>query len=57
MKNKQKAEFTLSAPTTVSWCFLTASAENSELDIKQRPSKARYLGEKEFINHYIGMGT
>ena len=43
VKDLRSVLLTFSAPTTVSWCFLTASTENSEFDIKHNPSKARYL--------------
>ena len=39
--------FTFNAVITVSWCFFTASWENSEVANKHMPSKARYLKTKE----------
>ena len=40
---RQEASLTLSAVMTVSWCFLTASCENSEVANRHMLSRARYL--------------
>ena len=42
-KTSEQLHSTFSAVTTVSWCFLTASCENSDVANKHMLSSAKYL--------------